>query len=75
MVAVRPGDVEATLTRLDTLRPVVLLFGPDSGLVRERARAYLARASQGSDDPFGLVKLDGDEIGRASCRERVFAVV
>lgn len=62
MVAVRPGDVEATLTRLDTLRPVVLLFGPDSGLVRERARAYLARASQGSDDPFGLVKLDGDEI-------------
>ncbi len=62
MVAVRPADVEATLTRIDPLRPVLLLFGPDSGLVRERARAYLARAAQGSDDPFGLVRLDGDEI-------------
>lgn len=62
MVAVRPGDVEATLTRIDPLRPVVLLFGPDSGLARERARAYLARAAQGSDDPFGIVRLDGDEI-------------
>lgn len=62
MVAVRPGDVEATLSRLDPLRPVLLLFGPDSGLVRERARAYLARAAEGSDDPFGLVRLDGDEI-------------
>ncbi|MDF2617701.1 MAG: polymerase delta subunit [Xanthobacteraceae bacterium] len=62
MVAVRPADVEATLTRIDPLHPVLLLFGPDSGLVRERARAYLARAAQGSDDPFGLVRLDGDEI-------------
>lgn len=62
MVAVRPGDVEATLSRLDPLRPILLLFGPDSGLVRERARAYLARAADGSDDPFGIVRLDGDEI-------------
>lgn len=62
MVAVRPGDVEATLTRIDALRPVLLLFGPDSGLVRERGRAYLARAAEGSDDPFGIIRLDGDEI-------------
>lgn len=62
MVAVRPGEVEAVLSRFDPLRPVVLLFGPDSGLVRERAKAYLARAAAGSDDPFGIVKLDGDEI-------------
>lgn len=62
MVAVRPGDVEATLSRIDTVRPVLLLFGPDSGLVRERARAYLAKALEGSSDPFGLVRLDGDDI-------------
>lgn len=62
MVAVRPGDVDATLSRIDPLRPVVLLFGPDTGLVRERAANYLSRAAQGSDDPFGLVLLDGDEI-------------
>lgn len=62
MVAIRPGDVEATLSRVDTVRPVLLLYGPDLGLVRERARAYLAKASDGSTDPFGLVRLDGDEI-------------
>lgn len=62
MVAVRPGEAEAVLSRIDPLRPVVLLFGPDSGLVRERGKAYLARAGAGSDDPFGLVRLDGDEI-------------
>ncbi|MCS0495140.1 DNA polymerase III subunit delta [Ancylobacter sp. MQZ15Z-1] len=62
MVAVRPGDVEATLSRIDPLRPVVLLYGPDTGLVRERASAYLARAGQGTSDPFGTIRLDGDEI-------------
>lgn len=62
MVAVRPGDVEATLSRVDPLRPVLLLFGPDSGLVRERARVFLAKAANGSTDPFGIVRLDGDEI-------------
>ncbi|MBB3770562.1 DNA polymerase-3 subunit delta [Angulomicrobium tetraedrale] len=62
MVAVRPAEVEATLTRIDPLRPILLLFGPDSGLVRERARAYLARAAANSTDPFGITRLDGDEI-------------
>ncbi|GAB4070180.1 DNA polymerase III subunit delta [Ancylobacter sonchi] len=62
MVAVRPGDVEATLSRIDPLRPVLLLFGPDTGLVRERARIFLAKAGEGSTDPFGLVRIDGDDI-------------
>ncbi len=62
MVAVRPAETDATLSRIDPLRPVVLLFGPDSGLVRERAEAYLRRAEAGGDDPFGRVKLDGDDI-------------
>lgn len=62
MVAVKAGDAESVLSRLDPLRPVLLLFGPDAGLVRERASAFVARARKGSDDPFGLVQLDGDEI-------------
>lgn len=62
MTAVRPAEVDAVLSRIDPLRPVILLFGPDSGLVRERAQAYLRRAQAGSDDPFGLIRLDGDEL-------------
>lgn len=62
MAAIRPAEVDAVLSRIDPLRPIIMLFGPDSGLVRERARAYLARATAGSDDPFGLIRLDGDEL-------------
>lgn len=62
MVAVKAADADAALSRIDPLRPLVLLFGPDAGLVRERAAAFVARARKGSDDPFGLVRLDGDEI-------------
>ncbi|WP_029351773.1 DNA polymerase III subunit delta [Bosea sp. 117] len=68
MVAVRPGDVDAALSRIDPLRPVLLLFGPDSGLVRERARTFLDKAMTGSTDPFGLIRLDGDEIASAPAR-------
>jgi DNA polymerase-3 subunit delta len=62
MTAVRPAEVDAVLSRIDPLRPVILLYGPDSGLVRERAQTYLKRALAGSDDPFGLIRLDGDEL-------------
>ncbi len=62
MTAVRPAEVDAVLSRIDPLRPVILLYGPDSGLVRERAQTYLKRALAGTDDPFGLIRLDGDEL-------------
>ena len=62
MVAVQARDVESALSRIDPARPVLLLFGPDLGLVRERAAAYLARAGGNEADPFGIIKLDGDEI-------------
>jgi DNA polymerase-3 subunit delta len=62
MTAVRPAEADAVLSRIDPLRPVILLYGPDSGLVRERAQTYLKRALAGTDDPFGLIRLDGDEL-------------
>jgi len=40
----------------------ILLYGPDSGLVRERAEALLASAVDDPNDPFSLVRLDGDEL-------------
>lgn len=68
MTAVRPSEVDAVLSRIDPLKPVILLYGPDSGLVRERAQAYLKRALSGSDDPFGLVRIDGDELAGSPFR-------
>lgn len=62
MVAVRPSDAETALSRRDKSHPVVLLYGPDTGLVRERAAALVKRAVPDTSDPFAVVRLDGDEI-------------
>jgi DNA polymerase-3 subunit delta len=62
MVAVKAGDVDNVLRRPDTRAAVVLVYGPDGGLVSERARAFAERSVSDPADPFLLVKLDGDEI-------------
>lgn len=60
MVAVRATEVDATLKNLSPSRPVVLLYGPDAGLVSERARQAAQEAVADPTDPFQLVRLDGD---------------
>lgn len=62
MVAVKAADVEAFVARLDPARPVVLIFGPDAGLVSERANAVVAASVDDPNDPFALVRLDGEDL-------------
>jgi DNA polymerase-3 subunit delta len=62
VVALRAKEIDAFLARPDPGRPIILLYGPDAGLVRERAEALLASAVDDPNDPFSLVKLDGDEL-------------
>lgn len=62
MVAVRPGDADAALARRDRSKCVVLIYGPDTGLVHERADGLVRRAVPDAHDPFALVRLEGDEI-------------
>lgn len=68
MVALRGKDVDSFLARPDPGRPIVLLYGPDSGLVRERADALMASAVDDPNDPFSLVRLDGDELAAEPSR-------
>src|SRR5499427_10997552 len=68
MVALRGKEIDNYLTRPDPARPIVLLYGPDAGLVRERAEALLKSAVDDPDDPFSLVKLDGDELAAEPSR-------
>src|SRR5258707_856619 len=44
------------------------LYGPEAGLVRERAAALLASAVDDPNDPFSLVRLDGDELSAEPSR-------
>ncbi len=68
MVALRGKEIDAYLARPDPARPIVLLYGPDAGLVRERAEALLASAVDDPNDPFSLVRLDGDELAAEPSR-------
>src|SRR3954447_4220416 len=68
MVALRGKEIDAFLARPDAGRPIILLYGPDAGLVRERAEALIASAVDDPNDPFSLVRLDGDELAAEPSR-------
>jgi len=53
------AGVAALLKKPDTALRGVLLYGPDQGLVRERAAAVLVAAGGDAADPFATVELDG----------------
>jgi DNA polymerase III subunit delta len=62
VVALRAGDIDSFLARPDPRRPVVLIYGPDAGLVSERVAALLSAAAGGNSDPFAIVPLEGDAV-------------
>src|SRR5882757_3064806 len=68
VVALRGKEIDVFLARPDPGRPIILLYGPDAGLVRERADALLASAVDDPNDPFSLVRLDGDELSAEPSR-------
>lgn len=67
MTALKAHQIEAFLRRPDPDARLALIYGPDPGLVSERALALqkVAGAASGADldDPFSVVRLDGDELG------------
>jgi DNA polymerase-3 subunit delta len=62
MVAIKAADVDAFVARPDPKRPVVLIFGPDGGLVSERVNAVIKASVDDPRDPFALARLEGDEV-------------
>jgi DNA polymerase-3 subunit delta len=68
MTAIKAADVERTLRRLDSRAAVLLFYGPDAGLVAERARAAAERFVSDPADPFQLVRLDGDALASDPAR-------
>src|SRR5258708_2446865 len=66
MVALKSSEVENFLAR--PTRPIVLIFGPDAGLVRERAEALVRKSVDDPKDPFQLARLDGDDLSSEPTR-------
>ncbi len=62
MVALKTADIERFLSRPDPARPIVLVYGPDAGLVHERVERLIKESVDDASDPFSLVRLNGDDL-------------
>ena len=62
MTALKAQDVDAFVARPDPKRPVVLVYGPDAGLVSERVAALIKASVDDPNDPFALARLDGEVL-------------
>lgn len=68
MVALKRSEADAFAARPDPARPIVLLYGPDAGLVRERTERIVGSSVADVNDPFALVRLEGDDLASAPGR-------
>lgn len=62
MATLKPTQLDRLLATPARLPPLVLICGPESGLVAELGAAIAKAASAGGDDPFSLVRLDGADL-------------
>lgn len=62
MVAIRGAAIHDFMARPDPAMPVVLLYGPDVGLVSERADALVRLAVDDPADPFALARLSAETL-------------
>ena len=62
MTAIKSSDVDRFIARPDPGLPIVLVFGPDAGLVRERVDALVRASVDDPNDPFALARIEGEEL-------------
>jgi DNA polymerase-3 subunit delta len=62
MTAIKAADVDRFIAKPDSSQSIVLVFGPDAGLVRERVDALVRISVDDPSDPFTFVRIDGDEL-------------
>jgi DNA polymerase III subunit delta len=62
MTAIKSSDVDRFIAKPDPAMPIVLVFGPDAGLVRERVDALVRASVDDPNDPFALARIEGEEL-------------
>jgi DNA polymerase-3 subunit delta len=62
MVAVKNSEADRFIGRPAPHIYLYLVYGPDPGLVAERARALVLRAIDDPKDPFQLLRIGGDDL-------------
>ncbi len=61
MAQLKAHEVDRYLKKPDTRHRVFLIYGPDTGLVSERATILAKATGTDLNDPFSTIKLDADE--------------
>jgi len=62
MTTIKASDVDRFVAKPDAATPIVLVFGPDAGLVRERVDALVKASVDDPADPFALARIEGEEL-------------
>lgn len=68
MTALKASEVGRRFTDAARLPPVVLVFGPDRGLVTEVTAHVVSLFGEGADDPFQVVRLDAAAVAADPAR-------
>jgi DNA polymerase-3 subunit delta len=68
MVAIKSSEADAFVARARGAPPIVLVFGPDAGLVSERVERIINASVDDPADPFALVRLPGDLLASEPSR-------
>ena len=62
MTAIKTSEADSYVSRPDPARPVVLVYGPDAGLVHERAQTLVRAAVDDPSDSLSLIRIEGDDL-------------
>jgi len=68
MTAIKAADVDRFIAKPDPSQPIVLVFGPDAGLVRERVDTLVRASVDDPNDPFALARIDGEALAANPAR-------
>ncbi len=68
MTAYKPSEVDRFIARPNPGEPVVLVYGPDAGLVRERVDALVKASVDDPKDPFSLARIEAEDLSTNPAR-------
>ena len=76
MAALKGTEADRAITKPDNAYRVILLYGPDTGLVSERAERLARATGVDVSDPFSTIRLDADTIAedRSRLSDEAFTV-
>jgi DNA polymerase-3 subunit delta len=62
MTAVKNSEIDKFIAKPSSTQPVVLVYGPDAGLVRERIETLLRGSVDDPNDPFVVARIESEEL-------------